>query len=47
MVFPSRDAKTAACSSRRGIVNSLSGATLDFAAINLDSYFLFATHHLT
>ena len=41
ILFPSRAAKKAACNSRRGIVNSFSGATLDFAAINLKSCFVF------
>ena len=47
MLFPKRAAKTAACNSRRGIVNSLSGATLDFAATNLASYLPLLVSHLT
>ena len=38
MLIHSRKAKTAAWSSRRGMVNLFSGATLDFAAINRTSY---------
>ena len=37
IVLHSLLAKTAACSSSRGMVSSLSGATLDFAAMNFTS----------
>ena len=37
MVLHSREAKTAPWSSRRGMVNLFSGATLDFAAIKRTS----------
>ena len=38
MVLHSREAKTAPWSSRRGMVNLFSGATLDFAEIRRASY---------
>lgn len=41
IVLYSRLAMTAACNSKRGIVNSLSGETLDLAVINRHSYSLF------
>ena len=45
MVFHSLEAKTAPWSSRRGMVNLFSGATLDFAAIKSMSYSPFDVCH--
>ena len=46
MDFPRRLPSTAACSSRRGIVNSLRGATLALAATNLVPKFPSTSFHL-